>query len=88
MGVMTRLLWAEREDDDEDVDEVEAAEERRLMGAGVGARLRMESDLRREPEGCAWALLSGWKRVEVSKWTGMLAVGWCFCFVFVFGLWW
>lgn len=51
MGVMMRLLCAERVDEVEMVDEVEAAEERRLMGDGVGARFRMESDLRREPEG-------------------------------------
>lgn len=69
---MMRLLWAERVDEVEMVEDVEAAEERRLMGDGVGARFRMESDLRREPEGWACALLSGWKRVEVSKWTGML----------------
>lgn len=74
---MTRLLTADREEEEEAVEEVEAAEERRLMGAGVGARLRMESDLRRlEAEGCACALLSGWNRVEVSKWTGMLKVEW------------
>lgn len=57
---------------------MEAAEERRAMGAGVGARLRMDSDRFREAEpGCAWAAFSGWKRVGVSKWTGILEVVCC-----------
>lgn len=51
---MMRLLTTDRVDEVEVVEAVEAAEERRLMGDGVGARLRMESDLRRlEAEG--WA---------------------------------
>lgn len=74
----------ETRDEVDDTDEVEAEDERRPIGAGVGARLRMDSDLLRLAEGCAWALLSGWKRVEVSKWTGMLAVGWFFCFFKIF----
>lgn len=54
---------------------MEAAEERRAMGAGVGARLRMDSDFLREADpGCAWVAFSGWKRVGVSKWTGILVL--------------
>ena len=42
-----------REEVDE-LDDVEAAEERRATGAGVGDRLRMDSDLFREADpGCA-----------------------------------
>lgn len=48
---MTRLVFKERDEELEEVDEVEDPEERRSMGAGVGARLRIESDLRRDPEG-------------------------------------
>lgn len=54
------------------------------MGAGVGALLRMDSDRFREAEpGCAWAAFSGWKRVGVSKWTGILEAVCCFCGLFV-----
>lgn len=84
MGVITSLASVEREDDVEELEQVEAPEERRPMGAGVGVRVRIESDLRREEDGCACALLSGWKRVEVSKWTGILR---CVFEEFRFGRW-
>lgn len=75
---MVRPAEETREDVDA-VEAVEADEERRPTGAGVGARLRMDSDRLREAEGCACAAFSGWKRVEVSKWTGMLGGWWCMC---------
>lgn len=71
---MTSLASRDRDDEVEELEQVDAADERRPMGAGVGVRVRMESDLRREEDGWACALLSGWKRVEVSKWTGILGV--------------
>lgn len=72
-----------REEEVDELDDVEAAEERRAMGAGVGARLRMDSDLFREADpGCAWAAFSGWKRVGVSKWTGILDGGCVFVGLF------
>lgn len=68
-----------REEEVDELDDVEAAEERRATGAGVGALLRMDSDRFREADpGCAWAAFSGWKRVGVSKWTGILDGG-CVC---------
>lgn len=52
-GVIFRVSVLREEEVDE-LDDVEAAEERRAMGAGVGALLRMDSDLFREPDpGCA-----------------------------------
>lgn len=43
-----------REDEVDELDDVDAAEERRATGAGVGALLRMDSDLLRDPDpGCA-----------------------------------
>lgn len=55
-GVIFRVsvLREEEVDEVDELDDVEAAEERRAMGAGVGALLRMDSDLFREPDpGCA-----------------------------------
>lgn len=52
-GVIFRVSVLREEEVDE-LDDVEAAEERRAIGAGVGARLRMDSDLFREADpGCA-----------------------------------
>lgn len=76
MGVIFRKASETRlEELDEALESVEADDERRSRGAGVGVRLRMESlRLREWLDGCACALVSGWKRVEVSKWTGILKV--------------
>lgn len=71
MGVILRKVLDTREEV-ELLESVDADDERRSRGAGVGARLRIESLRLRELEGCACALVSGWKRVEVSKWTGIL----------------
>lgn len=77
-----------REEELDELDDVEAAEERRATGAGVGALLRIDSDLFRDPDpGCAWAAFSGWKRVGVSKWTGILVVGFCLLIGIVMSCW-